>query len=102
MHNRFSLCSSLIPRGERIFFGVKLGKSLTTKGTEEHRGNLHLTPQLRSWVFRIQLRQLSQQFFSALVPRHGNRHRDLNNLVSPDSLSGGGRHSLLPQTQLLS
>src|SRR5271165_2762830 len=87
--------------GEKDFeVSVWEQKRITTEVTEEHRG-LHLAPQLSPWVFRVQLGQLAEQFFRALVARHGDRDRDLDDRIAADVFFRRRRHAFFPQAKLL-
>src|SRR5579863_9391896 len=65
------------------------------------RSHLHLAPQLRAWVFRIQLGQFAQQFLGALVARHGDSHGNLDDFIPARAFFCGRRHAFFPQPQLL-
>src|ERR1700722_11756792 len=62
---------------------------------------LDALPKLRAWVFRIQLRQLAQDFLGALVAGHGYGGLDLDDLISAGTILGGGWNPLFPQAKLL-
>src|SRR5215472_4431795 len=63
---------------------------------------LNLTPQLRPRILGIQLRQLAQQLFCLLIPRHRHRDLDFYDFVTPHSILRRRGHALLAQPQLLS
>jgi len=47
--------------------------------------NLHLVPQLRARVFRIQFGEFAEDFFGALVAGHGDGDLDFHDLVAADA-----------------
>src|ERR1019366_9572937 len=63
---------------------------------------LNLPPKLLPRVFRIELGQFSQQFFSLLVARHRDSDLHLDNLVPARAVFGSRRHALFAQPKLLS
>lgn len=84
----FALCSSVISVVKNALC-FSLGS--THRGGRQNRGNLRLDlrPYRRPRIFRIQLGQFAQQFFRALVARHGNGHRNLDDFITAGAFPGG-------------
>ena len=90
------------PCGEKRF-AVSIWEKHPPQGAQGNTGEikLDLRPQIGSWVFWIELRQLAEEFLRALVSWHGDMDRDLHDLIAASAFSCGGRDTLLAQTQLL-
>src|SRR5438270_8517086 len=65
-------------------------------------GQLQIFEQIRPWIFRIQLCQLSQEFFRLLVSRHRHRYLHFHNFVTSNAFFGCRGHTFFAQTKFLS
>src|SRR6202171_143423 len=61
----------------------------------------NVLPEVCPRIFGIQAGQFAQNFFGALIPRHGDIYLYLNDFIAACTLFGGGRHAFFPQAQLL-
>jgi len=59
--------------------------------------SLQFLPQFCPRILGIQSSEFSQQFLGLFVPRHGNGHLDLHNLIAACALFHRRRHALFAQ-----
>src|SRR5436309_13482614 len=58
-------------------------------------------PEVGARILRIQAGKFAQNFFGALIPRHGDIHLYLDDLIAACALFGSRRHAFFPQAKLL-
>src|SRR5882724_5788322 len=61
----------------------------------------NVLPKFRARIFGIQAGKFAQNFFGALVPRHGDIYLYLDDLIAARALFCCGRDAFFPQAQLL-
>src|SRR5580765_6855739 len=61
----------------------------------------NVLPKFRARIFGIQAGKLAQNFFGALVSRHGDIHLYLDDFIAACTLFGRGRDTFFPQAELL-
>lgn len=81
------LCDPCGERCLRFQNGKAIHSPRGTQGFTGEKYELHFRPKVGSGVFWIQLGQLAEQFFRALVSWHWDVDGDLHNLIASDALS---------------
>src|SRR5229473_4109899 len=61
----------------------------------------NVLPEVPAGIFGIQAGKFAQNFFGALIPRHGDIHLYLNDLIAACALFGCGWDTFFPQAELL-